>query len=156
MNPVLVLGIGNDILKDDVIGIRLARDLEASGEFSGVRFDTTSMGGLEILEMIREYHTVIILDAIKTAGGVPGEVYYYSPDDFRETLNLANLHDINFLTSLELARRIGMKVPETVHILAVEILEDLEFGSEMTPPLQQRYPQIFQEIKFRIKNLLSR
>jgi len=32
------------------------------------------MGGLEILELIREYHTVLILDAIKTKEGMPGDV----------------------------------------------------------------------------------
>ena len=66
-NPgkILVLGIGNEILKDDGIGPRLVMDLQHHFP-EEIRFNTSSLGGLEILEMIREYDTVFIIDAIKT------------------------------------------------------------------------------------------
>jgi len=79
---ILILGIGNDILKDDGIGPRLVKDLQKEAFPEVICFKTSSMGGLEILELIREYHTVLILDAIKTKDGIPGEVYYFKPVRF--------------------------------------------------------------------------
>jgi hydrogenase maturation protease len=104
------------------------------------------MGGLEILELIREYHTVVILDAIRTKDGMPGDVYYFNPSDFHETMHLSNLHDVNFITALELAKKIKLSIPETIHIIAVEIVEDLEFGRSLSPELEEKYPEIFQRV----------
>lgn len=147
MKKILVLGIGNDILQDDGIGIRLVRDLSRMEDFpQGIQFETTTLGGLEIVEIIRDYEKVIIIDAIKTANGVPGDISCYSPADFRETLHLTNLHDINFLTSLELAKRVGIRIPEEVRIIAVEIIEDREFGADLTPEMKEKYPGILSSV----------
>jgi hydrogenase maturation protease len=143
---ILILGIGNDILKDDGIGPRLVKDLKKESFPEGVSFETSAMGGLEILELIRDYHTVLILDAIKTRDGVPGEVYYFNPEDFHETMHLSNLHDVNFITALELAKKIKLSIPETIHIIAVEIVEDLEFGRSLSPELEAEYPKILEKV----------
>jgi hydrogenase maturation protease len=143
---ILVLGIGNDILKDDGIGPKLIKDLQKETFPKGICFNTSSMGGLEILEMIRDYHTVLILDAIKTEGGMPGEVYYFNPSDFHETMHLSNLHDVNFITALELAKKIKLSIPETIHIIAIEIVEDLEFGRSLSPELEEKYPEILGKV----------
>jgi hydrogenase maturation protease len=144
---ILVLGIGNDILKDDGIGIKLVNDLRESGLFPGLHFETTLLGGLETLEILSRYDRVVILDAIRTKDGIPGEVYRFSLDDFRETLHLSNLHDINFLTALELAKKLNIPIPGSIEIIAVEIVEDTEFGNEFTPLLQEKYPEILAGVK---------
>ena len=143
---ILVLGIGNDILKDDGIGPRLVKDLKKEIFPEGICFKTSSMGGLEILELIREFHTVLILDAIKTKNGNPGDVYYFNPSDFHETMHLSNLHDVNFITAIELAKKIKLSIPENIHIIAVEIIEDLEFGRTLSPELEERYPEILSQV----------
>jgi hydrogenase maturation protease len=143
---ILILGIGNDILKDDGIGPRLVKDLQKETFPEGICFKTSSMGGLEILELIRDYHTVLILDAIKTKEGMPGDVYYFNPEDFHETMHLSNLHDVNFITALELAKKIKLSIPETIHIIAVEIVEDLEFGHSLSPELEEKYPKILERV----------
>ena len=149
-----MLGIGNDILKDDGIGPKLIKDLQKEAFPEGICFKTSSMGGLEILELIRDYHTVLILDAIKTKDGIPGEVYYFNPSDFHETMHLSNLHDVNFITALELAKKIKLSIPETIHIIAVEILEDLVFGRTLSPELEERYPEILDNVRKHLQSKL--
>jgi hydrogenase maturation protease len=151
---ILILGIGNDILRDDGIGPRLVSDLQKMNFPEGICFKTSSMGGLEILEMIRDYHTVLILDAIKTKDGMPGDVYYFNPSDFHETMHLSNLHDVNFITALELAKKIKLSIPENIHIIAVEILEDLEFGRTLSPELEERYPEILDLVQAHVHSKL--
>lgn len=145
--PLLVVGIGNDILSDDGIGPRLIDALKIEDFPAPVEFQKGTLGGLEVLEMITGYSEVIFLDAIKTKGGIPGAVYLLTPETFIETLHLTNLHDINFLHALELGKKLDMPVPKKITIIAIEILEDLEFGIHFSPPVQQKYPGILEEIR---------
>lgn len=151
----LILGLGNDILSDDGIGPRLVRDLAAMDFIAGTTFDTASCGGLEILEYIKEYKRVIIIDAIRTSAGSPGEVYYFKTSDFRETCHLSSLHDINFLTALKLGKQLELDLPEDLHIIAVEILEDMEFSEEFTLPLKNEYPTMLNKVYSLIKEILK-
>ncbi len=149
---VLVVGIGNPILTDDSIGIRVVDDLKCSQDFPDFEFRTMCVGGLEVLENVQGFDTAIFIDAIKTRGGVPGDVYYFSVEDFRETLHLSNLHDVSFVTALELGRTLGLKVPKNVHILAIEIVEDMVFSDQLTPEIDKRYGAIIDEIKAWIRS----
>ncbi len=150
---ILVLGIGNDILTDDGIGPRLIRDLSGMVRNPDFMFEPASCGGLEIMEHIRGYKKVIFIDAIRTREGKPGDVYYFTLSDFKETSHLSSLHDINFLTSLKLADTLRLDLTSDLHIIAVEIVEDLEFSEEFTPALRERYPVTLQEISELIKQI---
>lgn len=154
-SKALVLGIGNDILKDDGIGPRLAQDLGKNWPIPGVEYQTTTLGGLEIVEQINGYNPVVFIDAIKTRDGIPGDVYEFTPEDFKETLHLTNLHDVSFLTALELGKTLKFDIPSQIHIFAVEIVEDMEFGEQFTPPLQEKYEGITIEIRDRVKELFT-
>ena len=147
----LILGMGNDILTDDGMGPRLIHDLAQMNNFPDVQFETASCGGLEIMEYIQGYKKVVFIDAIRTRDGLPGDVYYFLPADFRETLHLSNLHDIQFLTALKLGNALNMDLPSDLHIIAVEIIEDMEFSVEFTKPLEEKYPGILEKVSA-IKN----
>ena len=151
----MILGIGNDILMDDGIGPKAVKTLEQKYPLPGVEYLTTTLGGLDVLELINGYDRVVFIDAIKTKDGIPGSVYEYSPADFKETLHLTNIHDISFLTAIELGKQLDMKVPGFMHIFAVEIIEDRVFGNDFTPPLQERYDGIIDEIHARIQTMLQ-
>lgn len=151
---ILILGLGNEILTDDSIGPRLGREIFSSLSDSRVAFETAAIGGLELLELIRDYKKVIIIDAIKTLNGKPGDVYFMTPDNFRETSNISNLHDISFLTALELAKKLDISVPAEILIIAVEIVEDLVFSTELTPEVNARFPEIVKEVRDMVSELI--
>ena len=151
----LVLGIGNEILMDDGIGPRVVETLREKMQIPGVDYRTTTLGGLHILEFIVGFKWVTFIDAIKTKEGIPGTLYEFTPSDFKETLHLSNLHGVNFLSAIELGKRIGYSIPEAIHIFAIEILEDQVFGEEFTPPLQERFEAIIDEIHIGIQERLG-
>jgi len=154
-NSILILGIGNEILTDDGIGPKLVNDLDKGRFPPNVVFQTASLGGLELLDMMRDYDRVIFIDAIKTGKKKAGSVSCFTPDDFRETLHLSNLHDINFLTALELGKRTGMKVPPSIHIIAIEIVEDKVFSSSFSTEIGHCYQKILQQVQHIIETLFS-
>lgn len=151
----LILGLGNDILMDDAIGPKLALYLKGKITGQEADFETAAIGGMELIEMIRDYKKVIIIDAIKTQNGIPGAVYYLTPENFKETLHVSHIHDISFLTALKLAKEINIPVTDKIHIIAVEIIEDLTFGNDFTPPLQERYGEIKKEVEEMVRELLA-
>lgn len=146
MKKTLILGIGNDILTDDGIGPKLVNDLKKEEFPDYVHFQNAFIGGLDILELIQGYEKVIFIDAIITKDGVPGTVYHYKPADFKETLHLSNLHDANFLTALELGKKMGMQIPEDIYIIAVEIIEDRIFSDQFSPEIVMKVPGIFKKV----------
>ncbi|MCL1926715.1 MAG: hydrogenase maturation protease, partial [Syntrophorhabdaceae bacterium] len=100
----LLAGMGNPILSDDAVGVRLARDIggrlsDAPGLFI---MEECSVGGLNIIEVLEGYDRAIILDSIRTAGSIPGDWHRFTSAALRETMNLSNIHDVNFATAMEL------------------------------------------------------
>jgi hydrogenase maturation protease len=151
----LILGLGNNILTDDGIGPRLVRDLSKMIVGPDIHYNTAFCGGLEIIEYIKDYEQVIFIDAIHTPKGKPGDVYYFIPSDFRETSHLSSLHDVSFLTALKLGGSLNLDLPTDLHIIAIEIIEDLEFSEEFTTPLKKRYPGILGEVFILIKRITA-
>jgi len=150
----LILGLGNPILRDDGVGIRLATDLAArlgvpdgirlgpKGPLPGVHFLTEcSLGGLTLVETIAGFDRVVVLDAIGTRGGIPGDWHVFTAEALKQTMNLSNVHDANFATALELGRRMGFHLPADRDILvfAVEVEDTLTFDEAMSPSLEAAY-----------------
>jgi hydrogenase maturation protease len=149
----LILGVGNEILKDDGIGPKIVSRLVGEYPASNFDYQTASLGGLELVELIRGYQRVILIDAINTGQGQVGDVSFFTPQDFKETLHLSNLHDVSFLQALELGKHINIPIPADIIIIAIEIREDKVFGEEFTPELQNRYEQIYKSIKDYLKKI---
>jgi hydrogenase maturation protease len=155
-NTILVAGIGNEILMDDGIGPRIVKQLAEIQPALKADFESVWLGGLEIIEYIQGYQQVIFIDAIKTKNGIPGDTYYFSPKDFEETLHLSNIHDVNFLTAIQLGKLLGYQIPSSILIIAIEIFEDKIFGNEFSPILRSKYPFIFKEILEFIRPLIQK
>jgi hydrogenase maturation protease len=153
------MGMGNPILSDDAVGVRLARDIGA--RLAGIPglsvMEECSVGGLNIIEVVEGYDRMILLDSIRTTGGTPGDWHRFTSVALRETMNLNNIHDVNFATALELGRRMGMKLPseEEIHIFAVEVLDLITFSETMTEPLEKAYPEISEAIFREIEEILK-
>lgn len=150
--------MGNPILCDDAIGVRLADDcvrrLDATTDLDAIV--ECSVGGLNLLDVVTGYDRLVALDSIKTAGGAVGSWYRFTARSLRETMNLSNVHDANFATALELGRRMGLRVPDDddIHVFAVEVDDNVTFSEQMTPALEALYPELVEEIWAEVSALL--
>jgi len=91
----LVLGMGNTILSDDGVGIYVVRELAERLEREDVDFAEGSVGGMRILDIVGGYKRVIMVDAIQTREGRPGEIYRLTPQQFRLSLHAGSSHDLS-------------------------------------------------------------
>ncbi len=130
---ILVLGIGNPILCDDGVGIRVAEEIRKRNWRSDVTVLDAGVGGLELLDLLVGFDRAYIIDAIKTMNGKPGDIYRLSSDDFNATRYATSPHSLNFATALELGKKLNMPLPSKIDIFAVEVIDTLNFSEECTP-----------------------
>jgi hydrogenase maturation protease len=138
----LVLGMGNTILCDDGIGIYVTRTVAERFQQDGVTFAEASVGGLRLLDVIAGYDRIIMVDAIKTSEGKPGDIYRLSPCDLKMSLHSGSTHDLSLPGALALGRGMGMQLPddEGFVIIAIEAEDVLTFGEECTPAVAEAVP----------------
>lgn len=136
----LVVGLGNPILSDDGVGLRVAQELEGKLNSQEVTVVETSLAGLSFLDLLAGYDRAIIIDAIQTPEGRPGQIYRLAPDVFDVTRHASNPHEVNFATALELGRRLGLALPGEIVIFAIEVADASTFGEECTPQVGQAIP----------------
>lgn len=143
----LVLGLGNPILSDDAVGIRVAKELKARlADQPHVHLGEANVGGLRVLDVIVGYDKLILIDSIKLPDGKPGELYRLTPDDLSFTARASSPHDVNFATALEIGKRQGLQLPAQIEIYAIGVEDDRTFGETLSPEVEKAVPAILERI----------
>ncbi|MHB1037311.1 MAG: hydrogenase maturation protease [Pirellulales bacterium] len=144
----LVLGLGNPLVTDDAVGLRVVEQLRPRlTERADVEVDVDYAGGLRLMERLVGYDRAIIVDAICT-GATPGTLHCLRADSV-PTQHSASAHDVNLATALDLGRQAGAHLPKTADILLVGIeAEDiLTFCEECTPLVQAAIPRAVEAVE---------
>jgi len=140
----LILGIGNPILTDDGIGIKIARKIkEENHELEVVEASEAAMA---LLELIGGCDKLILIDSIKTEQGKLGELYKLELEDLKPAMGFSSSHGLDIATAFKLGERVGYRMPKSVSIYAVEVKDNTTFGEECTEELEKRIPQITKQI----------
>jgi len=140
----LILGIGNPILTDDGVGIKIAHKLKE--ERPELEVVETAEAGLTLLDLITGYDRLIIIDSIKTEQGKPGQVYKLELEDLKPAMDFSSSHGIDIATVFKLGQRLGYKMPKLVSIYAVEMKDNTTFGERCTEEVEEKIPFIAQQI----------
>ncbi len=143
----LVLGLGNPLLRDDSIGLRVAQELR--GQLDGnpdIEVSEDYWGGLRLMERMIGFDRVIIIDAI-FADSEPGTIHLLSPDDI-PTQRSASAHDVNLPTALEFGRRAGAQLPPAseITLIGIEPADVQTFDESLTPELERALPHAVEAV----------
>lgn len=134
---VLVLGLGNPILGDDGIGVRVVQAVaDALPVGTDIEVDEACAGGLELMERMAGYERVILVDAICLGDAAPGTLRRLTLaelDAISPTQHSASAHDASLMTALAVGRRIGLDLPDVLTVYAIEIERVLDFGDVLSP-----------------------
>ena len=138
---VIVLGMGNLLLKDEGIGVHVANALQNLPVPDAVDLEVIDGGTLpDAVLSLDTADKLIVVDAVQT-GGEAGAIYKFRPEDIDlDEVTITSLHQISLLENLWLLERFG-DGPKDVVIIGVEP-EDISWGLELSGKLQQRIPQI--------------
>jgi hydrogenase maturation protease len=145
---VLVLGIGNLILKDEGIGVHVVRALEERELHPEVELIDGGTATMDLLSLIHKAERIIIVDALK-AGRAPGTLYRCLPEELKGTSERPlSLHQIGLLDVLAMARQLGGS--PAVVIIGVEPKE-ISWGLELTKELQAAVPKVVEAVCAELK-----
>jgi hydrogenase maturation protease len=136
---IVVIGVGNLLLKDEGIGIHVVKALQEIGLPDDVKLID---GGTspDLIAYTRAGDKLIIIDAAR-ASGEPGSVYRFGLDDLaggKQTLTSA--HEMGVAENLRIMTLTGTAPRETV-IIGIEPWE-IGWGTELSPALRKKLPEI--------------
>jgi len=145
MKKTVVLGAGNELFKDEGVGVHVARILQTKLPLSSSVVEVVDGGtSPDIWPLIDGADKLIIVDAVR-GGCEPGTIYRFTPQQIVADRGLiTSVHQMGILENLSLMELVGGKPKETV-IIGVEPKE-LEPGLELSPELQKRMPKIIQTV----------
>jgi hydrogenase maturation protease len=150
---LLLLGLGNDILTDDAVGLHVVHELRrelAGHPLIDIR-ETTEMG-LALLDFITGYRVVVIVDSIQTGRVAPGFLHELDAAALNQ-LTGRTPHFVGVSETLALGRQLGLAMPERVKIFAIEVEDPFTLGTAMTPALQAALPSIVVRIAAALQSL---
>jgi hydrogenase maturation protease len=140
---IVVIGVGNLLMKDEGIGIHAVKALQETGLPPDVELID---GGTspDLIAYTRAGDKVIIIDAAR-AGGEPGSIYRYRPEDLASTKGtLTSAHEMGVAENLKLMELSGNEPRETV-VIGIEPKE-IDWGTELSMELQNRLPDIVKAV----------
>jgi hydrogenase maturation protease len=150
---VLILGVGNPILSDDGVGIHVARELKKRS-MPGVDVEELAASGLELLDVVRGYDKVVIIDAIQTTRGKPGELHILEEKDFEKSIHGSSPHGINIATALALGRKlVPNEMPKEVVFFAVEAEDLVNVSERLTPKVAKALPRIVEQVRKELRSV---
>jgi len=152
--PILILGIGNLLLKDEGVGIHVVQKMKKMHLFRRARFRNVEImdggtAGLDLLSYMEGRKKVIVIDSVR-GGRKPGTIYRLTPENLKtDTNKILSLHQIDFQQALHLAGQLG-KYPEAV-IIGIEPKDFSSWGMELSPVIRKRIPKIIELVMEEVK-----
>jgi len=148
----LILGLGNTLLKDDGVAIRVVQELRNHLSTSnGFHIKESSLYGLALIDLILGYDQVIILDAIKTGKYPVGDVHEVEVEELKGLPAAPCPHYTGLPSLLKLGQELKLDTPSQIRVLGIEVADPYSFGEEFTPELKR----VFHRITSRILKVLG-
>jgi hydrogenase maturation protease len=141
----VVLGIGNLIMQDEGVGVRVVEALQRDHEMpEGVTVVDGGTSAMEMLDELSDLDHLIVVDAIN-AGKPPGTLLRIEgadvPSFFRTRLSPHQIGLPDVLASLEF---LGAQ-PKKMVILGVQP-QTMELGMELTPVVAAQVPVLVNQV----------
>ncbi|MDK9700478.1 MAG: hydrogenase maturation protease [bacterium] len=149
MIKTLVLGLGNEMISDDAIGIlavRQARRLwEARHLNSEIEFVECSVHGIALLEFFMGYDRAILVDSIQTGKHPPGTILVVDPNKLAP-VTAPSPHFTGLPELLGIAHQLKLPFPKEFSILAMEVSNTNTLGEKLSPAVEFAMPLFVDKI----------
>jgi hydrogenase maturation protease len=139
-NKVLVLGIGNVLMGDEGVGVRVVEALTGTSMPEGVEILDGGVGSFLLLEPMQTARKVILIDAC-VDGANAGEIRRLRPRFSTEYPKTLTAHDIGLKDLLDAFHLMGDTDPDvTLFAISIPPLQDM--GMELSAPVSAAVPRI--------------
>lgn len=148
---VLVLGIGNILLKDDGLGPIVVQELQESFSHPDITFLDGGTLGLDLLAYLEGYDYLIIIDALDM-GQKAGSIFYWQGKNLKGLNRQISSHQVGIKELLHAANLIGINLE--VLIMGMQI-GDISWGIGLSPEVQESVPLLKETVVNRLQEFLK-
>jgi len=136
---ILVMGVGNPLMRDDGAGPRVIEMLRAAYVFPD-NVEVVDAGTLSymILDLFRGIDELVLIDAMQGGDEKPGTVAVLTPEEIAPNQVKHSMHDVGIVDVLQAAELMGA-APHTVAIgIQIESIE--QWVLELSEPVAAAVP----------------
>jgi len=147
--PILVLGLGNILLSDEGVGVRVVEALQQVTLPDDVEALDGGTASMALLDTLRDRDRVIVIDAVK-GNHHPGTIYRFTPEDISFQREIAtSLHQLDLLDALAQLEFLG-RAPRDVVLYGIEP-KDIGLSLELTPEVRAAIPRVIELVLSELK-----
>ncbi len=135
MANLTVLGIGNILMMDEGIGVRLLEAVrDARAWPADVEFIDGGVGGLSLVAVVEEAQRLILFDAAEMRLP-PGEARVIDPSQIADDqAALVSLHEVPFVQTLRLCEQFSRRPPTTILAIQPALVAPAGSSAPSFPP----------------------
>ena len=147
--PILVLGIGNILLRDEGVGVRVIEAMQKMRLPEDVELVDGGTAGADLLDVLAERRKVIVIDAVQ-ADCEAGTVLRFTADDLVRPEGVGmSLHELGLGEALTMTRQLGC-APKDVVVFGIKP-KDLGCGLELTEEIAALVPKVVELVLAEIR-----
>ena len=141
----LILGLGNILLTDEGFGVHVARRLKETELPDNVRVEEGGVGGFDMLGYLEGVERLLVVD-VMMVDAPPGRLLLLEPGPALSEpgKRILSFHQVG---ALELVKLWGLLDCEPEIRFLVTRPEKIEWGMELTPPLQNAVEQAVEVVE---------
>lgn len=146
MKPILVLGVGNKLLKDEGIGAHLVDALREQKLPPDVDVEDGGARGIDLLALVKGRRLVIIVDCARM-GEKPGTVRTFESEEvIRKYARGFTVHGATLANTLKIGEHLGI-LPDVVIIGIEPKTVEIEIGlSDVAEEALKKTQKLIEEI----------
>jgi len=155
---IAVLGLGNGVLSDDTVGLRVAErfdalraglDLPAGVEVAVMQDEA---GGWDVLDEVEGFDALVLVDASTLVPMAPGEMRWHEGRALFSP-RLGGPHSTDLFTALEFGRKNGLRMPDEIHVLGIGVEDVQTFSENCTPAVREAVEPAARRIAERVTEI---
>jgi len=153
MDQITILGVGNILLRDEGVGVRVVEELKKNYIFpENVSLVDGGTQGLWLLATIQESDHLVVVDAV-LGGGEPGSLYRLEKADLPKGLRVKqSAHDSDLVEALNLCALLD-NGPKSVVVIGIEPLNIAPFGLELSQEIESKVDDMVGRVIDEMKKL---
>ena len=150
VGKALVLGLGNILLSDEGLGVRVVERLRKSYRFPPeIRVMDGGTLGLDLLSYLEGVDQLLVIDALEM-GEEPGTITRLVGDEVPASLSVKiSPHQMGLADLLAAARLQGL-YPQEVVLLGIQP-GSIDTGLDLSPPVEAQVDRVIDEIVMELK-----
>ncbi len=139
---ILVLGLGNELLADEGVGVHAARCLQMEQLPAHVKVLEVGTAILNVASELEHAGRILVIDAMK-GGALPGTVYKIDLAECSGGMQIASLHGFDIFRVLAFAGR--SDIPP-ITVFGVEP-KQIDWSMTLSPVVSESVPALIEAVK---------